>query len=608
MDADESAARFPYQDPALPVPQRVEDLLSRMSLEDKAGMMFYAHAIVGDIDTAHFGSWLPSLRSLFARRMNHFNVFMVPGAREFAEWHNAVQGAARQHGLGIPVTIAADPQQHDVTYGPDEPTPNGMFSPFSKWPEPLGLAAIGSEELVGQFAEVIRREYLAVGIRVALHPQLDLATEPRWARQSHCFGADAEVASRFGVAYIRGLHGDEFGSQSVCAAAKHFPGAGPHKNGEDSHFSYGREQVYPGDRFDYHLKPFEAAIEAGVRRLQPYYSMPVGTEYEEVGFGFNKSVITGLLRERLGFDGIVCAEWFSLTCMMWGVEDLTFKERMVKALDAGVDQFGGEYHCGVLVSLVRAGAVTEARLDTSVRRLLREKFELGLFDNPFVDADQAEAIVGTDTARAQGRAAQEAAHTLLKNTAGPAQLPLATGLKIYTEGVTAEALGGRGVPVTTPEQADVAVLRLTAPFEKRGTDYIPDLEKPLDAAMLEQTFHAGSLDFEPQEAERIRAICRTVPTVIVIYLDRPAILTPFNDDVASLIAEFGATEEATVRVLFGEAEPQGRLPIDLPSSMAEVEAGRADVPFDTANPLYRSGHGLTYPAGPVHGAVETAVR
>jgi beta-glucosidase len=594
LDASQFVPRFPFQDSTLPVPQRVEDLLSRMSLEDKAGMMFYAHAVVGDIDTPHFGRWLPSVRQLFARRLNHFNLFQVPAVRQIAEWQNAVQAEARQHGLGIPVTIAADPQQHDVMAYADEPGPNGMFSPFSKWPEPLGLAAIGSEELVGQFAEVIRREYLAVGIRVALHPQLDLATEPRWARQSYCFGADAELVSRFGVAYIRGLHGDTFGPQSVCAAAKHFPGAGPHKNGEDSHFAYGREQVYPGHQFEYHLKPFAAAIEAGVRRLQPYYSMPIGTEYEEVGFGFNKSVITGLLRERLGFDGIVCAEWFSLTGMIWGVEDLTFKERMLKAIDAGVDQIGGEYHSGVLVNLVKAGEVTEARIDTSVRRLLREKFELGLFDNPFVDIAHAEAIVGTDTARAQGQAAQEAAHTLLKNTAGPAHLPLDRGLKIYAEGITADVLGERGVLVPTLDQADIAVLLLKAPYEERGTDYIPDLSKPMDVALLEPTFHAGSLDFQPKEADRIRAICRTVPTVVVIYIDRPAILTPFNDDVASLFAEFGSTQKATVRVLFGEAEPHGRLPIDLPSSMAEVEDGQEDVPFDTANPLYRFGHGLSY--------------
>lgn len=594
LDAYESAPRFPYQDRTLPVPQRVEDLLSRMSLEDKAGMMFYAHAVVGDIDTAHLGSWLPSVREMLAHRLNHFNIFEVRAVREFAEWQNVVQREARQRGFGIPVTIAADPQQHDVTYGSVEPTPNGVFSPFSKWPEPLGLAAIGSEELVGRFAEVIRREYLAVGIRVALHPQLDLATEPRWARQSFCFGADAEVASRFGVAYIRGLHGSEFGSQSVVAAAKHFPGAGPHRNGEDSHFSYGRQQVYPGHRFDLHLKPFEAAIEAGVRRLQPYYSMPVGTEYEEVGFGFNKSVITGLLREQLGFEGIVLAEWFSLTGMPWGVEHLTFKERLLKAIDAGVDQFGGEYHSDVLVDLVKAGEVTEARVDTSVRRLLQEKFELGLFDTPFVDAEQAESIIGTDTSRAQGLTAQEAAHTLLKDTTGPAHLPLAIGLKIYAEGITADELGERGLLVNTPDQADVAVLLLKAPYEKRGTDYIPDMSKPMDFAYLEQAFHAGSLDFEPKETDRIRAICRTVPTVIVIYLDRPAILTSFSDDVASLIAEFGSTPEATVHVLFGEAEPRGRLPIDLPSSMAEVEAGRSDVPFDTANPLYRVGHGLTY--------------
>lgn len=138
---------------------------------------------------------------------------------------------------------------------------------------------------------------MAVGIRAALHPQIDLATEPRWARHAHTFGEDSGLTARLGAAYVRGLQGEKPGKESVSAMAKHFPGGGPQLEGEDPHFSYGREQVYPGDRFDLHLEPFKAAIAAGVRQLMPYYGMPVGTEHEEVGFGFNKSVITGLLRE-----------------------------------------------------------------------------------------------------------------------------------------------------------------------------------------------------------------------------------------------------------------------------------------------------------------------
>lgn len=271
------------------------------------------------------------------------------------------------------------------------------------------------------------------------------------------------------------------------------------------------------------------------------------------------------------------------------MEDLSYEERMAKALDAGVDQFGGESTTDVLLALVKNGTVTEARLDDSVRRLLREKFELGLFDDPFVDAERADAIVGTDASRAEGLAAQAAAHTLLKNAEdGPARLPLAPGLKIYAEGLDAETVGERATLVATPQEADVAVLRLQTPYEKRG-----GADGGVESH-IESFFHAGSLEFPAEEVARVRAICAAVPTVVDVYLERPAIVGAFADDTASLIGNFGAAQTAFVQVLFGEAEPKGRLPFDIPSSMAAVEASRPDVPFDTENPTYRFGHGLGY--------------
>ncbi len=216
---------------------------------------------------------------------------------------------------------------------------------------------------------------------MALHPQVDLATEPRWARQSATFGEDPDLTSRLGAAYIRGFQGSELGPDSVATMTKHFPGGGPQKDGEDPHFPYGREQVYPGGQFETHLKPFEAAFDAGTSQIMPYYGMPVGTEYEEVGFGFNKSVITGLLRERYGFDGIVCTDWGLISdgeiggqpfpARAWGVEHLSPRERMRKVLDAGADQFGGESIPDLLIDLVRSGELAEERLDVSARRLLR---------------------------------------------------------------------------------------------------------------------------------------------------------------------------------------------------------------------------------------------
>ena len=309
----------------------------------------------------------------------------TPKPRLLAEWHNRLQKLAERTRLGIPVTISTDPRHHFT----NNPATSFLATHFSAWPEPSGLAAIDDEKLVQEFADIARQEYLAVGIRIGLHPQIDLATEPRWTRVNGTFGEDAELTSKMVKAYIRGFQGEKLGTQSVACMTKHFPGGGPQKDGEDPHFEYGREQVYPGNNFDYHLKPFEAAFEAGTSQIMPYYGMPVGTQYEEKGFSFNKSVITGLLREKYGFDGVVCTDWglvsdanlfglISFPARAWGVEHLTVPERAQMILDAGVDQFGGEFCPEVIVDLVRSGKISEARLDVSVRRLLREKFVLGL--------------------------------------------------------------------------------------------------------------------------------------------------------------------------------------------------------------------------------------
>ena len=342
-----------YLDPLRPVAERVEILLGQMTLEEKAGLFFQTMVVMGEggalAEEGAFG--LPSTASLvLEKRMSHVNLLGGGSAtaRELAEWHNRVQELASSTRLGIPVTLSTDPR-HSFT---DNPGTGAQAEAFSQWPEPLGLAAIGDEDLVERFGDIARQEYLAVGLRVALHPQIDLATESRWARQVGTFGEDAELTGRLGAAYIRGFQGEALGARSVATMTKHFPGGGPQKDGEDPHFPYGREQVYPGGNAEYHLQPFVQAFEAGTSQIMPYYGMPVGTEHEEVGSGFNRSVITGLLRERFGFDGIVCTDWGLLSdsdimgdhhvARAWGVEHLTVPERMAKALEAGVDQFGGE--------------------------------------------------------------------------------------------------------------------------------------------------------------------------------------------------------------------------------------------------------------------------
>jgi beta-glucosidase len=175
--------RFPYQDPALGIEQRVEALLSRMTVEDKAGLMFQPLAGLGDFD-APGPLGYSSTRTLLDRRINHFNILQATTAREIAEWVNAVQAEARKQPLAIPVTVSSDPRP---AFG-SNPGTGLAAGPFSQWPEPLGFGALDDPQLVERFADTVRREYLAVGIRLGLHPQIDLATEPRWARAGGSFG------------------------------------------------------------------------------------------------------------------------------------------------------------------------------------------------------------------------------------------------------------------------------------------------------------------------------------------------------------------------------------------------------------------------------------
>jgi len=579
------AAERPWLDADLPIEERVELLLAAMTIEEKAGLFFHTMIAIGDPEEKNpiFGT--PSAREfLDVKRMNHFNLLgSAPTAREIAAWQNALQRMAASTRLGIPVTLSTDPR-HSFS---ENPGASFAAGPFSQWPEPLGLAATRDEELVERFGDIARQEYVAVGLRVALHPQIDLATEPRWSRQGVTFGEDAELSGRLGAAYIRGFQGASFGPGSVSTMTKHFPGGGPQKDGEDPHFPHGREQVYPGGQFELHLKPFEEAIAAGTRQMMPYYGMPVGTEYEEVGFGFNKSVITGLLRERYGFDGLVCTDWGLINdaaifgdefpARAWGVEHLTPRERMKKVLDAGADQFGGEACPELLLELVADGEVGEDRLDVSARRILRDKFALGLFENPYVDEDAAEEIVGRAEFRAAGDAAQRASITVLTNSGA---LPFARGIKLYVEGIAADVAAAYGEVVQTPAEADLAIIRLEAPFEQRPTTF-------------ENFFHSGSLDFPPEIVAHVQEVAAAVPTVVDVLADRPAILQPLVDAAAAVTVNWGASGAALLDVLSGAVPAQGRLPFDLPRSMAAVQASRPDVPFDTADPLFRYGHGLS---------------
>ncbi len=574
----------PYRDPSLDVEQRVDDLVGRMTVEEKAGLMFQHMIVVGEdgqLAGPLPGTDLPdTVHAVDELHMSHFNLLgQAPDPRTLAQWHNRLQERAAATRLGIPVTLSTDPRHHFT----ENLGTAASAGSFSQWPETLGLAALRDPALVERFADIARQEYLAVGLRAALHPQIDLSTEYRWARISGTFGEDADLTGDLVAAYIRGFQGPEIGPDSVSTMTKHFPGGGPQLDGEDPHFPYGREQVYPAGRFAYHLEPFRKALAAGASQIMPYYGMPVDTELEEVAFAFNRQVITGLLREELGFDGIVCTDWGLISDVMlmgepavaraWGAEHLDEHARVQKIIEAGCDQFGGEARPELVVDLVRSGRVSEERIDVSVRRLLREKFRLGLFEDPYVDVDAAADVVGRADFVAEGRAAQRAALTLLTNTDDV--LPTRER-RLYVEGLTTDR-----PTVATPAEADVAVVRLRAPYDERP-------------GRFESMFHAGSLEFPEETVAHVRALAEQVPTVVALYLDRPAVTTPIVEAAHAVVVDFGADDEAVLDVVTGAASPMGALPFDLPRSTAAVVASPSDAPFSTEDPVFRFGHGLRY--------------
>ena len=585
-----------YEDPRRPLEERVENLISQMTLEEKAGLMFHTIMPVGQdgslVEAPNMFNPHPTSYFVQEKMLNHFNVHQLPAPRLAAEWHNKLQKLAEQTRLGIPVTISSDPRHgfsHNVAA-------NLKADNFSQWPEPIGLAASGDEKLVREFGDIARQEYLAVGIRTALHPMADLATEPRWARINGTFGEDAALSTRMTAAYIRGFQGETVSTGSVACMTKHFPGGGPQKGGLDAHFEYGKEQVYPGNNFDYHLTPFEAAFEVGTAQIMPYYGQPIGLPIEEVGFGFNKEVITGLLREKYGFEGVVCTDWGLIHPLMrdgqvfmearcWGVENLTPAERVLKALDAGVDQFGGENCPELIVSLVESGQLSETRIDQSVRRLLRDKFRLGLFDNPYVDPQKAQETIGREDFRQAGELAQRKSIVLLKNDHVGSRkiLPLNANLRLYVEGIDPQTAAEYTHVVGSVEEADLAILRLNTPFQPK-----PEM------GFFANFFHEGDLDFKSDEKTRLLNLLAQVPTLVVIDMDRPAVIPEIAEKSAALLAAFGASDAAVLDVIFGRFIPTAKLPFELPSSMQAVRAQKEDLPYDSENPLYPFGFGLTY--------------
>jgi len=466
-----------YEDWRKPVAERAKDLASKMSVDQIAGLMLYSRhqsvpaAAGGYFAGTYNGKPFPESGAkstdlsdqqkafLTTDNLRHVLMTSVENPTVSALWNNNVQELVESIGVGIPANNSSDPR-HGANK--DSEYNAGSGGAISQWPEELGLAATFDPAITEQFGTIAAKEYRALGIATALSPQIDLATEPRWNRFVGTFGEDPKLATDMARAYVDGFQSspkaiaayEGWGNQSVNAMIKHWPSGGPEEGGRDGHFAYGKFAVYPGNNFETHLKTFldgAFKLNGGTKKasaVMPYYTISFNQDKkygENVGNGFSKYIVTDLLRDKYGYDGVVCTDWLItgdegktpdvFAGKSWGTEKMTIAERHYKVMMAGVDQFGGNNDIKPVLEAYQMGvkehgeAFMRNRFEKSAVRLLLNIFRVGLFENAYLDPEQTKAIVGKPEFMKAGYDAQLKSIVLIKNQKNT--LPIAKGKTVY---------------------------------------------------------------------------------------------------------------------------------------------------------------------------------
>ncbi|MBS4193616.1 glycoside hydrolase family 3 C-terminal domain-containing protein [Bacillus sp. FJAT-49870] len=675
-----------YEDWRLSPEERAKDLASKMSIDQIAGLMLYSsHQAIpaskgffpGTFDGKPFdeSNAKPSDLSdqqkdfLINDDLRHVLITTVESPKIAAEWSNKAQALVEGIGLGIPINNSSDPRHASIASAEFNAGAGGAIS---MWPETLGLAATFDPNLVKEFGEVASKEYRALGISTALSPQIDLATDPRWMRFNGTFGEDPKLTTDLARAYIDGFQTsdgeneitDGWGFESVNAMVKHWPGGGSGEGGRDAHWGFGKYAVYPGDNFEGHLIPFtEGAFNLSGKTkmasaVMPYYTISYDQDEEtkeNVGNSYNKYIIQTLLREKYGYDGVVCTDWMItgdepesvdiFAGKSWGVEHLTVAERHYNVLMAGVDQFGGNNEAGPIIEAYGMGVKEHGeefmrqRFEQSAVRLLLNIFRLGLFENPYLVPDQSAELVGNADFMKKGYEAQLKSLVLLKNQEDV--LPIQKGKTVYIpKRYIAEGRSwfGHVIPerleypinldivknyynvTDNPDEADFAIVAITNPegsgysredVEAGGTGYVPiSLQyKPYKAEYAREKSIAGDprevLDrnyrnklFTPPNTTDLDLIMETKkvmkgkPVIVSLLLSKPAVVEEFEKEVEAIIANFGVQDQALLDIISGNSEPSGLLPMQMPANMKTVEEQFEDVPHDME--CYIDSEGNTY--------------
>ena len=485
-----------YENWSCSVEDRTADLLKQMTLEEKAGMM-----LIETLNAGCQGSQHPQVDSFIdTQKMTRFILRTTAGAtptttckvgdippmrgaptvtpEQLATFANEVQKKAANARLGIPAVFKDNARNHvetDPRFGIA-----GGAGAFTQFPKEAGLAAAalgeqfkkegkattGDMSIIKEFTEVMGREYNAVGFRAGYVFMADLLTEPRWYRAHEVFTEDADLNANIMDSLVKGLQGGPVSKATkIALTVKHFPGGGPQELGMDPHYAFGKWQYYPSGNFGYHMKPFKAAIDAGVSSIMPYYGVPMsgrdsakqpialtydGVTYPLTGFAFSKAIVTDLLRGKLGFKGYVNSDTGIINDRAWGLEDKTVPERAAAAINGGTDVLSGFSDNKVITDLVKSGLLTEKRVDEAVTRLLAEQFRLGIFENPYVNAGNAVNVIGSSLEK--GLEVQKKSVVLLDNKAK--LLPLKDKAKIYTIGMDKATVESYGYTVTNGNYAD----------------------------------------------------------------------------------------------------------------------------------------------------------
>ncbi|MFD1504175.1 glycoside hydrolase family 3 N-terminal domain-containing protein [Georgenia yuyongxinii] len=490
-----------YEDWRKPTSERVADLVEQMTLEEKAGLM-----LIQTLNAGCEGTVVDPATDYIENQYMHRFIFRnvvnstasecgAPGTPQVtpaqaAEFTNAVQEKTEATRLGIPALFKSNARnhiEHDARVGISEAA--GAFSAFPK-EAGIASAALGDDEYMGvveDFATVMGDEWSSIGLRGMYGYMADLSTDPRWYRVHETFTEDADLGADIMGTLVETLQGpvDKDGlslspDTDVALTMKHFPGGGPQALGLDPHYAHGKTQVYPGDGFGEALKPFEAAIDAGVSSIMPYYGAPIDVTYEgvtfqETGFAFSDQIVNGLLRDQLGFKGYVNSDTGIINDRAWGLESATVPQRVAAAVNGGTDTLSGFSDVQTILGLVDAGLVTEDRVDLAAERLLAPLFDLGLFEDPYVDPALATATVGSDENREMAQLLQRKSVVPLQNSG---VLPLKAGSSVfvmgnYNEDQVAEfgfdVINGNKAGAGAAAVADVAVINVTAATDRAVT-------------------------------------------------------------------------------------------------------------------------------------------